>query len=98
MLSDIAEWKPDKKVGNICTMVIKQNTELEDNGIKIEGLLSLSKSILISGQSSPLVSMLIIGSHSVLGIKIEKPDGTPFLPNFALKVEDVTDNKKEEMV
>jgi len=61
-LIDIAEWKPDKKVGNICTMVIKQNTELEDNGIKIE-----------------------------------KPDGTPFLPNFALKVEDVTDNKKEEI-
>ncbi len=61
-LIDIAEWKPDKKVGNICTMVIKQNTELEDNGIKIE-----------------------------------KPDGTPFLPNFALKVEDVTDSKKEEI-
>ncbi len=63
---EITEWKPDKKVGNICTMVIKQNTELEDNGVKVE-----------------------------------KPDGKPFPPNYALKVEDVTeeylDEIKEEM-
>ncbi|MCI9293097.1 MAG: hypothetical protein HFF02_07370, partial [Erysipelotrichaceae bacterium] len=31
------------------------------------------------------------------GVKIEKPDGTPFLPNFALKVEDVTDTKQSEI-
>ncbi len=31
------------------------------------------------------------------GIKVEKPDGTPFLPNFALKVEDVTDTKQSEI-
>ncbi len=49
-------------MGNICTMIIKQKTELEDNGIKVE-----------------------------------KPDGTPFLPNYALKVEEVTDSKKEEI-
>ncbi len=61
-LIEITEWKPDKKVGNICTMVIKQKTELEDNGIVVK-----------------------------------KPDGTPFLPSFALKVEDVTEDKKEEI-
>ncbi len=59
---EITEWKPDKKVGDICTMVIKQNTELEDNGVKVE-----------------------------------KPDGTSFLPNFALKVEDVTNTKQSEI-
>ena len=59
---EVTEWKPDKKVGDICTMVIKQNTELEDNGIKVE-----------------------------------KPDGTSFLPNFALKVEDVTNTKQTEI-
>ncbi len=59
---EINSWEPNQKTGNICTMVIKQNTELEDNGIKVE-----------------------------------KPDGTPFLPNYALKVEEVTDSKKEEI-
>ncbi len=59
---EITEWKPDKKVGNICTMIIKQNTELEDNGVKVE-----------------------------------KPDGTPFLPNYALKVNDVTNMKHSEI-
>ncbi|MCI9525244.1 MAG: hypothetical protein HFF01_09520, partial [Erysipelotrichaceae bacterium] len=63
---EITEWKPDENVGNICTMIIKQSTELEDNGIKVE-----------------------------------KPDGKPFPPNYELKVEDVTeeylDEIKEEM-
>ncbi len=31
------------------------------------------------------------------GIKVEKPDGTSFLPNFALKVEDVTNTKQTEI-
>lgn len=31
------------------------------------------------------------------GVKVEKPDGTPFLPNYALKVEDVTEREKEEV-
>lgn len=31
------------------------------------------------------------------GIKVVKPDGTPFLPNFALKVENVTDTKQLEI-
>ena len=31
------------------------------------------------------------------GVKVEKPDGTAFLPNFALKVEDVTDTKQSEI-
>ncbi|MCI9293552.1 MAG: hypothetical protein HFF01_09290 [Erysipelotrichaceae bacterium] len=63
---EITEWKPNKD-GNkdgflFDTMEIKQKTELEDGGIKIE-----------------------------------KTDGTPFLPNYALKVEDITDSKKEEI-
>ncbi|MCI9525234.1 MAG: hypothetical protein HFF01_09465, partial [Erysipelotrichaceae bacterium] len=31
------------------------------------------------------------------GIKVEKPDGTPFLPNYAIRVEDVTDSEKENI-
>ena len=31
------------------------------------------------------------------GIKVEKPDGTPFLPNYAIRVEDVTEDKQTEI-
>ncbi len=61
-IMEITKWEPNKRIGEICTMVIKQDTELEDNDIKVE-----------------------------------KPDGTPFLPNFALKVEDVTEKYLEEV-
>ena len=64
-IMDITTWKPEHNVNQpfpYDTMKIKEKTELEDNGVKVE-----------------------------------KTDGTPFLPNMTLKVTDVTDDKKDEV-
>ncbi len=82
------------------------NIDVNHDGTPDENLNKLSKWEIgkevyeVNGQKFQTMPNLKPDGNDTLednGVKVEKPDGTPFLPNYALKVEDVTEREKEEV-
>lgn len=78
------------------------NLDPEGTGTPQENIVEITEwqpDTLLKGEHFQYLTMKTAQKNELEdnGVKVEKPDGTPFLPNYALKVEDVTEDKKTEI-
>lgn len=77
------------------------NIDLDGNGIADENIIAITEWKPEKNVDGDILydTMEITGKGELEdnGIVVEKPDGT-FLPNFAIKVDDVTETKREEVI
>ncbi|MCI9523714.1 MAG: hypothetical protein HFF01_01515, partial [Erysipelotrichaceae bacterium] len=78
------------------------NLDPEGTGTPQENIVEITEwqpDTLLKGEHFQYLTMKTAQKNELEdnGVKVEKPDGTPFLPNYALKVEDVTSEYYDEV-
>ncbi len=96
------DWIPDVNIDSKGDGKPDINIDIDGDGVPDENIIEIPewKPNKDGNKDGFLFDTMEIEQKTELednGVKIEKPDGTPFLPNYALKVEDVTEDKKTEI-